>query len=114
MSVEEFLNVCGALACPPYRFAADRLGDGWYLRVEFDTPTGRQHGRKWYVSRHSTESELVQTALKAVLTAAEHEIRETFRYRHRTVFAPHFDVNGLMELADAGRTELRAAVGSGG
>lgn len=49
-----------------------------YLRVRFhatDTETGEpamQYGRKWPLSLHMTDAEIVQTALKAVLTAEEH------------------------------------------
>lgn len=56
-------------------------------------------GRKWFVSPHSCESEVVQTCFKAVLTAAEHETREKFLYRGAMIFGPHMDVNALLEIA---------------
>ena len=37
-----------------------------------------QTTRKWYISPWATKSEVVQTALKLVLTALEHEARENF------------------------------------
>jgi hypothetical protein len=40
-------------------------------------------GRKWLLSRHMTAGEIAQTVLKAVLTAAEHEIRELVELRAR-------------------------------
>lgn len=55
-------------------------------------------GRKWYLSPHMTDGELVQTALKACLTAAEHEIREQFKYRGVSIFDPHYDIEKLVEL----------------
>ena len=56
-------------------------------------------GRKWRLSPHMTDSEIVGTALKAVLTAEEHEARENFLYRGRPIFGPHLDVDQLWELA---------------
>lgn len=72
-----------------------------YLQVSFDAwdeASGKfqlQYGRKWLVSRYSTTSEIVQTALKAVLAAQEHEVREGFRYKGKAIFGPHFDVDDL-------------------
>lgn len=53
--------------------------------------------RKWRLSKHMTKSEFVQTCLKAVLTAEEHEVRERFFYRGKAIFAPHFNVDELWE-----------------
>lgn len=76
------------------------LKNGWLIQAQFyaadtDGNMQLQSGRKWYVSPYSTESELVQTMLKAVLTATEHEVREKFMYRGKAIFGPHFDVNCL-------------------
>ena len=70
------------------------------LRVRFTDPeTGEtQKGRKWVISYHMTKSELVLTALKAVLTAEEHEAREIFRYRGSKIFNPHINVDKMVEL----------------
>lgn len=86
-------------------------GDDPYLQVCFlatDSVTGvkeLQRGRKWRLSSYMTRSELVQTAFLACLTAEEHEVRETFRYKGQTVYGPHFDVEKLVELclAEASR-----------
>lgn len=58
-------------------------------------------GRKWLISPHMTDAEIIQTALKAVLTAAEHEIREQFLYKGQPVFDPHYDIMKLVELRSA-------------
>lgn len=68
-----------------------------------------QKGRKWYVSAHATKSELVQTALLAILTAIEHEVREEFTYRGHAIFGPHFHIDTLRELA-AEKSEDRREV----
>ena len=64
-------------------------------------------GRKWYLSPHMTETEVVQTAFKAVLAAEEHEIREFFEYKGRKVFNPHFDINDMIAICDTGRLDCR-------
>lgn len=67
-----------------------------------------QYGRKWQISKHMTKSEVLQTALKAVLTAEEHEAREKFTWRGRAIFGPHIDIEALWQLS--GITDAREAV----
>lgn len=55
-------------------------------------------GRKWYLSPHKTDGEVVQTAFKAVMTAMEHEIREMFTYKGVSIFDPHYDIDKLAEF----------------
>lgn len=50
------------------------------------------YGRKWRVEEFSPTSELIQTALLALKSAEEHEARELFTYRGRTIFSNHFDL----------------------
>lgn len=54
-------------------------------------------GRKWLLSEHMVTTEIVHTALKAVLAYHEHEIREKFRYRGEAIFNPHMSVHQLVE-----------------
>lgn len=76
-----------------------------YLQVRFketDPYTNEvvtAYGRKWHLSEHMTRSEVVQTALMAVLAAEEHEARERFRYKGRAIFGPHFSVEALVDMA---------------
>lgn len=80
-----------------------------YLRASFvatDAKTkilAKQNTRKWSLSLHMTNSEVVQTALKCVLTSIEHEARESFTYMGAPVFGPHFDVDDLAVLCTYGR-----------
>jgi hypothetical protein len=77
----------------------------WFLQVvapDVDVTDGKPmvwSGRKWRVSMHMTRSEIVQTALKAVLAAEEHEARERFLYHGRAIFGPHMNVDRLWMLA---------------
>lgn len=87
-----------------FRIGKDGLGL-WWLQVVFvaahatSGETITCHGRKWRISMHMVRSEIVQTALMAVLAAQEHEVRENFRYRDQPIFGPHFDVDRLWELS---------------
>nr|WP_315237674.1 hypothetical protein [uncultured Albidiferax sp.] len=97
---------------PGYTFAivgdTDALSGAFYLRASFMAPDTHtkalalQHTRKWLLSEHMTPSEVVQTALKCVLTSLEHEARENFKYMDAPVFGPHFDIDDLVVLCSQG------------
>lgn len=57
-------------------------------------------GRKWDISKHMTESEVVFTIWKALLTFIEHELREKFMYMGKRIFDPHIDVQALLSVCD--------------
>lgn len=75
-----------------------------YLQIRQDTicnRTGEKYsegGRKWDLSEHMTESEIVFTIFKATLTFIEHELREQFLYKGKRIFDPHIDVNALLSV----------------
>lgn len=99
-----------------WQFHVDKDGIGlWFMQVRFvaahsvTKETITCTGRKWRLSMHMTRSEIVQTALKAVLTAEEHEARERFLFRGRAIFGPHLGVVALWKLAgDANNQERRS------
>lgn len=62
-------------------------------------------GRKWYVSPHATDGEILQTILKAIITFEEHEIRERFEYKGRRIFGPHHAVSDLLTISEEYRVE---------
>src|SRR5271157_3122541 len=82
------------------------LGD-MYLQVRFKTVNCRTgepyeaNGRKWLISQHAVASEVVGTAMKAVLTAEEHEIRECFKFRGKAVYNPHINIEALIAVSDS-------------
>lgn len=90
----------------PYglRFSSNDKEDKHFLQIlckDTCNVTGKPliwKSRKWQLSPHMTDGEIVQTALKACLTAAEHEIREKFKYRGVSIFDPHYDIEKLVEL----------------
>jgi hypothetical protein len=76
-----------------------------YLQVvdssAVDNVTGQPcewRGRKWLLSEHMTDGEVVQTCFLAMTTAMEHEMRELFTYQGRAIFDPHYDINKLVAL----------------
>jgi hypothetical protein len=83
----------------------------YYLQVHFvakDTQTNKedslQSGRKWLLSPHMTDSEIVQTAYLAVKTAEEHEILENFLLDGQPIFCPH------MNLFELNKCRLQGAI----
>lgn len=78
--------IVARVAYPGKEFRVGDMGDGFYVQIRYDEPdirTGEvapQGGRKWYVSRHATHSEVVQTCFQAVRASSEHQDREHFTY----------------------------------
>lgn len=76
-----------------------------YLQWQFTGPcavTGKvehQPCRKWFLSQHMTEGELVQTAFAAALQAEEHECREFFMYAGHRIMNPHLSLQALISRA---------------
>jgi hypothetical protein len=106
MDVDSIQNILDHVELQPgWRIIVAPDENRVYLQVGFmdtDNYSGEfseQRGRKWMLSQHMTKSEIVATALKAYLTAMEHEARETFRYRGKAIFGPHFDVDALVGFA---------------
>lgn len=76
-----------------------------YLQWSFEgkcANTGKiehQPCRKWFLSFHMTDGELVQTAFGAALQAEEHECREFFLYGGHRVMNPHLSLEALVSRA---------------
>lgn len=104
MTLEQICAIVALCAFEDFDFRVIEAGDALQLQAtwpEIDIATGnyaRQHSRKWMLSRHMTRSEIVQTCFKLAITAVEHRARETFKYRGRRIFGPHFDVDRLHQL----------------
>lgn len=75
------------------------------------TQTGKAwawNGRWWRLSPHMTDSEIVATCFKAVLTALEHEAREAFKFQGQSVYDAHLSVHQLAKLrSDKGNLDAR-------
>jgi hypothetical protein len=112
VNLKELKSILAEVSYKDWKFEAKAFSEHFptmpeyfYIRVEFraeDTCTKRASvlwGRKWCISPHACASEVVLTALKAVLAAEEHEARERFHYRGRAIVNPHVDVEALWEIA---------------
>lgn len=63
------------------------------------TVTGKDaewSGRKWYLSDHMSDDEIVKTCYAAFKAAVEHEVMEGFKYLGKRVFNPHTPFEVLM------------------
>lgn len=84
----------------------------WIIKVRYDdnrpylqvyghgsSPKGNSEekwsGRKWWLSPHMCENEIVNTAYKAIEAAVLHEMREHFKFRNVAIFNPHLDYTQL-------------------
>lgn len=84
-----------------------------YLQITFVAPsnmTGKvelQACRKWMLSYHMCDDEVLTTALKATLGAVEHEAREQFKWKGEPIYRPHYDPNELYELSKRNAVQRR-------
>ena len=103
-NIERFREVLERCKFPEFTFCVHSEESKVYFQIECHSRcnvTGKPltwKGRKWLMSIHMTDGEIVQTAFKAVLTALEHEAREQFMYRGVSIFDPHYDIEKLVEL----------------
>lgn len=74
------------------------------LQVIFDgedSVTGAveiQKCRKWFLSYHMCNNEIIRTAHKAIMAAEEHETNEFFQYKNVRVMNPHFSYDEIAQL----------------
>lgn len=57
-------------------------------------------GRKWYLSEHMLDDEIVKTAYAACKAAVEHEVMESFRVDDKILFNPHTPFDVLLGVSD--------------
>ena len=100
--------------CPPFIFAFLFDRHRPYLQLWCNDTcaiTGELHtwkGRKWPLSRHMTDSEVIQTCFLAAKVATEHELREHFKWNDQPIFRPHFDISDLHALSVANTIDARS------
>jgi len=88
-------------------FLGEDLGGRLFLQVRFlahcvvSGKLNEQRCRKWWVSPYMTETEIVDTAFKAVLSAEEHEAKEKFKYHNKVIHNPHISVRTRMEFCSS-------------
>lgn len=76
-----------------------------FLQVVYNAPctkTGQMQewcGRKWYLSEHMTDDEIIKTAYAAYKAAVEHEVMEGFKVAGTVLFNPHVDYKALLSIS---------------
>jgi hypothetical protein len=66
-----------------------------------DSKTGEmalQQCRKWYISSHACEGEIVRTVYKAIEAAELHEMQENFKFCGQAIYQPHLSPEDLALL----------------
>lgn len=66
------------------------------------TKTGKEDiwkGRKWYLSEHMTDDEIVKTIYCAFEAAVKHEIMEGFKVDGKILFNPHVNFEELLKIS---------------
>lgn len=81
-----------------------------YLQVKcpggWNNVTGKAmgwSGRKWVVSIHATDQEVVGTIWMAVKAAVEHEMRELFLFDRVAIFDPHHPLEAMLRMGKEAR-----------
>lgn len=109
LTEESLLDLVGKITISNLLYTSPRWrvltkGDGFLLQFVYDEPDTEdpdgpltpQHCRKWYISPHSTATEVVRTAYKAVLTSLEHRLGEHFRFQGQQIYSPHTSLEGML------------------
>ncbi len=108
-----FRHMLTKVSYPGFNFVIVTKGLNHFLQIHCDSicnTTGKAYcwnSRKWYISPHSTEAEVVQTCFMAVLAAIEHEAREQFKYLKQPIFRPHYNLTFLVDLCQRGKISKR-------
>lgn len=88
------------------RVEKDPLGERVFLQIQYNAPCNKTGvlqqwgGRKWYLSSHMTEDEVIKTAWVAYKSCIEHEIMETFKVDGKILFNPHTPFTELLKVSE--------------
>lgn len=83
-----------------------RYGKRVYIQASYTAPctkTGAEQewtGRKWYLSDHMTNDEIIKTAYCAFEAAVKHEIMEGFKVGNLVLFNPHVSYLELLKISN--------------
>jgi hypothetical protein len=80
-------------------------GDRIYIQLVYAAPCTKEDtnkswkGRKWYLSEHMTENEIIFTAYTAYEMCLRHEMMETFKIDGIILVNPHVDYKELLKVS---------------
>lgn len=81
-------------------------GNRLYIQIEYSNSCTKTHkietwkGRKWYLSDHMTNDEVIKTVYAAFEAAVKHEIMEGFKIDNKVLFNPHINFEELIKISD--------------
>lgn len=113
--IDNARDVVSQCAFPGYTFHVKMNGRGdLYLQGEYAEPDAVvgvilgaaevQLTRRWFLSPKMSDSEIVQTVFKCVITSMEHRTREWFTWKERPIFHPHHNLQRLWEICETRET----------
>jgi hypothetical protein len=88
------------------RDVKDKENGRIFIQIMYTAPctkTGMNEiwrGRKFYLSDHMTEQEVIGTMFLAFKLAVEHEIMEGFKVDGKVLFNPHVSFEKLLEISE--------------
>jgi len=100
-SIQDLLN---KIQYKDWQFHLESREDCFTLQIRFFdvcVNTGElslQTCRKWFISKHMTDNEIIRTVFMAVEKAEYHEMCEKFKFDNKLINNPHFDVLQMSEL----------------
>lgn len=77
-----------------------------YIQIEYKAPCTKSKelkswkGRKWYLSSHMTDDEIIKTCYVAFKSAVKHEIMEGFKVDGIVLFNPHINFEELLKISN--------------
>ena len=101
MGLREILDITEGVEYKDWMFVVEFRDSHIYLQIQFlDHDTKEvQKCRKWLLSQHMTETEIVNTCYLAVRNAEEHEMNEKFTYGGHRVCNPHAAITQRAAIA---------------
>lgn len=103
--LEHIMSILGRVTYKTWYMHVGVDGNRPYMQWQFNGPCSKTGEvqlhmcRKWFLSPHMTDGELVQTAFSAALQAEEHECREFFKYGGHVIMNPHLSLEALTSRA---------------
>jgi len=108
---DNYGRICGVLeqcSFPGYAFLLTTIGDEFRLELTYEEADvyggelSTQTTRPWLISPEATESQVIQTLFKAILTSMEHRVRENFHWMGKPVLMPHLDLREIWKTVSEG------------
>jgi hypothetical protein len=104
-TLETIREIVSHIKFKDWKFRIDEKNGVPFMQIIFEGKcniTGvveTQYSRKWMLSYHMVNSEVVRTAYKAAEAAMLHEVEEAFTYKGARIYNPHMDLDEMVEFA---------------